>query len=119
MKQRLETLLGERPVAPVDRTQQQRVKEERDQLAERQAQLVTAGQQVVSAVCQLVSAVLPASAAQPDDAVVQEVRGGLESLVRHDEQGRPQLQLTLPDNESLNQLATTLARLIGLTRPAT
>ncbi len=119
LKQRLETLLGERPVAPVDRTQQQRVKEERDQLAERQEQLVTAGQQVVSAVCQLVSAVLPASASQPDEAVVQEVRGGLESLVRHDEQGRPQLQLTLPDNESLNQLATTLARLIGLTRPAT
>jgi superfamily II DNA/RNA helicase len=119
LKRRLETLLGERPVAPTDRTQQQRVKQQQDKLAERQEQLVMAGQQVVTAVCQLVNAVLPASASQPDEAVVQEVRGGLESLVRHDEQGRPQLQLTLPNAESLNQLATTLARLIGLTRPAT
>jgi hypothetical protein len=46
------------------------------------------------------------------------VRGGLESLVKHDDQGRPQLQLTLPDTGALDQLAGALARLIGITQTA-
>ena len=77
--------------------------------------MAAAGSQVISAVCQLVGQLIPSEAAAPDDSVVREVRGGLESLVRHDEQGRPQLQLTLPDAGSLDQLAGALARLIGIT----
>jgi hypothetical protein len=47
------------------------------------------------------------------------VRSGLDSLVRPDDQGRPQLQLTLPDTGSLDQLAQALARLVGLAQHGT
>ena len=118
LKRRLENLIGEPPVAPEDRTLKRQVQQETDGIAERQQRVAVAGSQVISAVCQLVSELIPGEAAAPSDAVVREVRGGLESLVRHDEQGRPQLQLTLPDPGSLDQLAGALARLIGLTQTA-
>jgi hypothetical protein len=36
----------------------------------------------------------------------------LQSCVDRDEQGRPQLRLTLPDDQSLQSLAKTLAQLL-------
>ncbi|MBM4091827.1 MAG: DEAD/DEAH box helicase [Planctomycetes bacterium] len=114
LKRRLESLVGEPAVAPEDRTLKRKVQQEADDLAARQQQVAAAGSQVISAVCQLVSALIPSESAAPSDSVVREVRGGLESLVRHDERGRPQLQLTLPDTGSLDQLAGALARLIGI-----
>jgi len=53
-----------------------------------------------------------------DDGVLRAVRGGLESLVTPDAQGRPQMHLTLPDTAALDQLANALARLIGITQAA-
>ncbi|MHB8973418.1 MAG: DEAD/DEAH box helicase [Pirellulaceae bacterium] len=116
LKRRLENLIGEPPVASEDRTLKRKVAGETDELAARQQRVAAAGSQVISAVCQLVSSLVPNDGANPNDSVVREVRSGLESLVRHDDQGRPQLQLTLPDAGSLDQLAGALARLIGLTQ---
>ena len=116
LKRRLESMIGKPPVAPQDRSHKQRVQEEVEQLQRQQQeqQVAAAGSQVISAVCQLVNALIPPESAAPDDSVLREVRGGLQSLVRQDEQGRPQLQLTLPDATSLDQLAGALARLIRL-----
>jgi hypothetical protein len=44
------------------------------------------------------------------------MRAGLDGLVAQDEQGRPQLRLSLPDSNSLDQLAGALARLVGVSR---
>ncbi len=114
LKRRLENLIGEPPVAAEDRTLHRKVDRETDELVARQQRVAAAGSQVISAVCQLVSSIIPNDATSPSDAVVREVRTGLESLVRQDDQGRPQLQLTLPDTKSLDQLAGALARLVGL-----
>jgi superfamily II DNA or RNA helicase len=116
LKRRLENLIGEPAVASEDRTLKRQVQQEADELGARQQRVAAAGSQVISAVCQLVSELLPGDAASPNESVVREVRGGLESLVRHDDQGRPQLRLTLPDASALDQLAGALARLIGLTQ---
>ncbi|MHB0956200.1 MAG: DEAD/DEAH box helicase [Pirellulaceae bacterium] len=119
LKRRLESLIGEPPTAPSDRTLQRKVDHEADELMARQQRVAAAGSQVIAAVCQLVSTIIPDGAARPNDRVVREVRTGLESLVRRDDQGRPQLQLTLPDAKSLDQLAGALACLVGLTQGAT
>ena len=113
LKRRLETLLGEPPAKPEDRTLQRRVEQEADELVARQQRVATAGSQVITAVCQLVSELVPATQAPVNDAVVSQVRAGLDQLVGRDHQGRPQLQLTLPDTGSLDQLAGALARLVS------
>lgn len=118
LRQRLERLLGERPPAPEAQLQQRAAQQEVEDAAARQERLAEAGTQVVSAVCRLVNDLVPATA-PAEDHVVQAVRGGLESLVRHDAQGRPQLQLTLPSTDSLNELAGALARLLGVTQHST
>ncbi len=115
LKRRLETLLGEPPKPPEDQTRKRQVDQEADELLARQERVTTAGGQVVSAVCQLIGELLPPQPnATPDESVVAQVRTGLEGLVRQDEQGRPQLQLTLPDSSSLDQLVGALARLVSL-----
>jgi len=122
LKRRLEQMIGKPPVAAQDRSRKRQVEQEAQRLraaqqeqqqAQQQERVAAAGSQVISAVCQLVSALVPSTPSEPDDRVVSEVRGGLQSLVRQDEQGRPQIQLTLPDTASLDQLAGALARLIG------
>ncbi len=119
LKRRLETLLGAPPAPPEDRTKKRQVDREADDLMARQERVATAGGQVVTAVCQLIGELLPAAqSATPDEAVVSQVRTGLEGLVRPDEQGRPQLQLTLPDRNSLDQLVGALARLVSLSSGA-
>ena len=115
LKRRMETLLGEPPAAAEDQSLKHQVDREADELLARQQRVATAGGQVVSAVCQLVGELLPAGpSASPDAAVVSQVRAGLDELMGQDEQGRPQLQLTLPDSGSLDQLAGALARLVLL-----
>ncbi len=115
LKRRLETLLGEPPSAAEDQTARRNVEQEADNLQARQQQVAEAGGQVVSAVCHLIGALTATQpVAPPDDATVSQVRAGLDSLLRRDDQGRPQLQLTLPDNESLDRLAGALAKLVTL-----
>ena len=117
LKRRLENLIGEPPVASEDRTLQRKVDARGGRTGgpattrgrRRQPgdiRRLPAGQLDHSQRCGGIRATrwCAKSAA------------GLESLVRHDDQGRPQLQLTLPDANSLDQLAGALARLVGLTQ---
>ncbi len=120
LKRRLETLLGEPPAPPEDRTKRQQVEAEAEELLARQQRVATAGGQVVTAVCQLIGELVPAQHNEPpDEKVVSQVRTGLEGLVGQDEQGRPQLKLTLPDASSLDHLVGALARLVSLSSSGT
>jgi len=117
LKSRLERLLGEPPAATVRRAQKRKVEQESEKLAERQQRVAAAGAGVLTAVCQLVRELVPADEDhQPDPAVVSQVRAGLDGLVRKDDQGRPQLQLTLPDAGALDQLSGALATLFGMSQ---
>jgi hypothetical protein len=117
LKQRLETLLGEPAAASEHQAMKQKVDREADELAARQQRVAAAGAQMISAVCQLVGELIPGeSQSAPDPAVVSQMRAGLDGLVAQDEQGRPQLRLSLPDSNSLDQLAGALARLVGVSR---
>ena len=67
LKRRLESMIGEPPAAPQDRTRKRQVQQEADELRQRQQRVADAGSQVISAVCQLVGALIPSAAPAPDD----------------------------------------------------
>ncbi len=118
LKRRLEKLLGEPPAAAEHVALKEKVEREADDMMQRQQRVAAAGASVITAVCQLVGELVPSGGAQaePDPAVVSQVRSGLDAMVGKDAQGRPQLQLTLPDSGSLDQLAGALAKLVGISR---
>ncbi|REJ73647.1 MAG: helicase [Planctomycetota bacterium] len=113
LRRRVERLLGNKPEAPVDCSMQSRVEEETRDLAERRERVGAAGGQLVGAALQLVGELIgEQNRPAPDPVLVNRLRDGLQESVERDEAGRPQLRFTLPDDESLSQFATTLARLL-------
>lgn len=111
LKKRLERLLGE-PAAPViDVSQQRKVEAETKAIAERRQRVAAAGGELLGAAINLVAQLVNPDA-QPAAARVGEIRGGLAECVARDENGRLQLRLTLPDENSLQSLAEALARLM-------
>jgi superfamily II DNA/RNA helicase len=113
LRRRLERLLGEKPDAPADRSQQDRAEADARQLAERRERVAAAGGQLVGAALQLVGElVAEQNRPAPDPGLVNRLREGLAQSIDHDEAGRPQLRITLPDENTLAQFAETLARLL-------
>jgi SNF2 family DNA or RNA helicase len=113
LRRRVERLLGKAPEAPVDCSLQSRVEEESHQLKERRERVAAAGGQLVGAALQLVSELIAEqSRPAPDPTLVNRLRDGLSDSVERDGSGRPQLRLTLPDDEALSRFATTLAQLL-------
>lgn len=111
LKRRLERLLGDKPAAPVDQSQQREVESEARQLAQRREKVSAAGGELLGAALKLVGELVGDGQAA-DDTVVRQVRAGLDECIEHDGQGRPQVRFTLPDDEALNRLASTLASLL-------
>jgi len=119
LRRRVERLLGKTPDAPVDCSLQARVEEETRQLEERRDRVAAAGGQLVGAALQLVSELIAnQDRPAPDPILVNRLRDGLNGSVERDEAGRPQLKLTLPDDESLAKFAATLAQLLVPPAPA-
>lgn len=113
LRRRVERLLGKAPDAPVDCSQQSRVNQETRQLRERRERVAAAGGELVGAALRLVGELIAEqNRPAPDPALVSRLRDGLSDSVERDEAGRPQLRLTLPDDESLSRFATTLAQLL-------
>lgn len=111
LRQRVEKLLGEKPVAPMDVSQLNRVEEETRQLQERRERV--AGGELLGAAFRLVGELVARQdRSVPDPVIVNRLRDGLNEHVERDETGRPQLRLTLPDDQSLGQFATLLAQLL-------
>lgn len=113
LKQRLEVVLSAKPVF-IDKSQENRVVEETVRLAEQRQKVSEASGQLVSAALSLAGQLLSQQSSAPADAnVVSEMTRKLSESLEKDEQGRPQLKITLPDESALKGLAETLARLLG------
>jgi len=113
LRRRVERLLGKIPDAPMDCSLQSRIEEESQQLEERRERVAAAGGQLVGAALQLVSELIAEQKRPaPDPMMVNRLREGLNDSIERDEAGRPQLRLTLPDDESLSRFALTLAQLL-------
>ena len=107
LKSRLEVLLGAKAEAPVDESKRQEVVEttQRDRVA-------SAGGELLGAAIKFLGALATPSVA-PSDAVVAQVRRGLDACVEKDADGRAKLSFTLPDASALEGLTQALARLVA------
>jgi superfamily II DNA/RNA helicase len=113
LRQRLEKILHPKLLAPVDQSQQRQVEEQTADVAARRARVSAAGGQLLGAALQMVGELVAGSQAQPvDPARVDQLTHSLSECIEHDEAGRPQLKISLPDNNALRGLAETLARLL-------
>ncbi|MCR9296236.1 MAG: DEAD/DEAH box helicase [bacterium] len=114
LKRRLEVILPQQLAAPVDESQQRRVEAEAERLAgeQRREQVAQAGGQLLSAALSLAGGLL-GSSVKPDKAKVDSLKLKLSQAIERDDRGRPQLRISLPDDEALRDLATTLAKLLG------
>lgn len=101
LKRRLEVLLGAEPDAAVDESERQRQREETKRLA-RRAGVAEAGGQLVAAAFNFLGQVLPHGSNGDVDAdtapMARELKARLDDCLERDEQGRPRLSVTLPDD---------------------
>lgn len=111
LKERLEVLLGAAPAALADPAKQALA--EREIEANRRDKVAAAGGELLGAVFQFVGQLVAADAAQPPVPLVEQVRAGLTQSSELDGEGRPRLTLTLPNQQALENLAQTLARLLA------
>lgn len=111
LKRRLEVILAPK-IAAVDESQQRRVEQEARQLAERKEKVSQASGSLVAAALSLAGELIGTSQSSPREETVNQLAAKLNQCVERDEQGRPQLKITMPDEEALKGLAKTLAALL-------
>ena len=113
LKQRLEVLLGAKPHAAVDETEKQRQQQEAERLA-RRSRVAEAGGQLLSAAFTFLGEMIPQR--EPTDGtarIAREFKARLDECLERDEQGRPRLTVTLPNEAALENLARSLAALLA------
>lgn len=114
LKRRLEVLLGAKPEAAVDES----VKAER----EREAQLIARRDRVAAAGGELLGAAFnflgelmaERQETQASKQLAVDLKNRLSECVNQDEAGKQQLTVTLPDKGALDNLASSLARLLAV-----
>lgn len=102
--------------APLDVSQQRQVEIEAERL-QRREKVAAAGGQLLSAAFQFLGELLPGVETPQTQAVAASLKERLADCVQPNAEGQPQLTITLPDGNALDQLAASLARLLSL-RPA-
>ncbi len=113
LKQRLEVLLGAKAHAPTDETEKQRQQHEAERLA-RRTRVAEAGGQLLAAAFAFLGEMIPQR--EPTNGAAQlakEFKVRLDECLERDEHGRPRLTVTLPNEAALENLARSLATLLG------
>ncbi|MEI6212347.1 MAG: DEAD/DEAH box helicase, partial [bacterium] len=112
LKRRLEVLLGAKPEAPRDVSEQNRLESEARETAQQRERMSEAGGQLLaSAFGFLAQLIPPPSDAAAERAVADRVKEQLTRCLEKDEQGRMRLTITLPDPALLATMSDALARL--------
>ncbi|TWT97351.1 DEAD/DEAH box helicase [Neorhodopirellula pilleata] len=129
LRRRLEQMALPKFAAPVDESSQRRTEAELEQIHRHREDISKATGDLVSAALALAGNLLGGNSqgghSQNGDAEtsseptpehiakVDRLTEKLSKTIETDEQGRPQLKITLPDQNALRSLADTLARLLG------
>lgn len=112
LKSRLEILLGAKPEAPLD-VSQQAGEQTKVQEEVRRERVAAAGGELLGAVFKFLGELVQEeSRPAPNEGVVNQLRDRLGQCVETDSQGRQRLTVTLPNGAAIDQLASTLARLL-------
>lgn len=112
LKRRLEVLFGAKPHAAVDESEKQRQHQEAERVA-RRSRVAEAGGQLVAAAFTFLGEMIPQR--EPTNGTAQiasEFKSRLDECLERDEQGRPRLTVTLPNEAALENLAKSLAALL-------
>ena len=119
MKRRLEILIGAAPEAALDESMLNDAISSQPSLAaeiEHRERVASAGGEMLGAVFNFLGELVsqtPESTPKPNEQVVEQVRQGLSNCIQTDEEGRQKLTVTLPNDDALQNLATTLASLLA------
>ncbi|MCP4786122.1 MAG: DEAD/DEAH box helicase [Fuerstiella sp.] len=112
LKRQLEVILQPSKAA-IDVSQQRRVEAEALQLAEKRQKVSQASGNLITAALSLAGELIDSdSSRSPDEATISKLTDKLSECVDRDADGRPQLTISLPNENALKGLATTLARLL-------
>lgn len=110
LRRRLEKLLGVKPNAPVEGSQQRQTPLSLAAL-DKKKRVSIAGGQMLQAAFQMLAELVPEPVgSEASTRMAQEIQQSLEESVEVDEEGRPVLQLTFADTGQIASLAKTIAR---------
>ena len=113
LKQRLEVLLGARAHAPVDETEKQRQQRDAERLVRRR-RVAEAGGQLLAAAFTFLGEMIPQEKATNEaEHMARQFKARLNECMERDDEGRPRLTVTLPNEAALENLARSLAALLG------
>jgi len=110
LKRRMEKLLGNTPASPVDVSQQREVEAEANRQVHRD-RVASASGQLLGAALNLVGELVNPDY-EPDEKIVGQIREGLSDCTERTPDGRLQLRFTLDNEEHLQSVAATLAKLL-------
>jgi superfamily II DNA/RNA helicase len=114
LRRRLEVLLGAKPEAPPDVSQQEKVHQEGERMTQRRERVASAGGELLGAAFKFLGElVAEGGGQQPSDEMTRWVRDRLAEGVEEDSSGQQRLTITLPNREALTELAQTMARLLS------
>ncbi len=113
LKRRLEKLLPPALEKPLDASQQRQVTQTAERLHAQRQKVAAATGQLVTAALDLASQLLDSpGSSPPKEEHVSQLEQKLAESLQTDDQGRPQLTITLKNQEALRGLAATLAKLL-------
>jgi len=113
LKRRLEVLLGTRPDAALDESRKREVEDESERLA-RKEKIAAAGGQLFGAAFAFIGELFSQNKQTEESAQVVELfKKRLSECVEKGEDGHLKMTITLPDESVLNDMAKSLAQVLG------
>ena len=116
LKRRLEILLGTRPDAALDESRKAEVEREAERLA-RKEKIASAGGQLLGAAFAFIGEMFPQREEKEQTLQLTETfRKRLSECLDKDDEGRLKMTITLPDEFILDNMAKSLAQILGSSR---
>lgn len=113
LKRRLEVLLGARPDGAIDESQRAEVERDAEQLALRE-RVSSAGGHLLGAAFAFIGEMFPRKEETEETLhLAESLKSRLADCLEKDENGRLKMTITLPDESVLNNLAKSLAQILG------
>jgi hypothetical protein len=107
LKNRLETLIADKPEAPIDESEQRRVEQEAMNLARRDT-IEKAGGKLITAAFSFLQSFIP-SAKEPSPEIITHIQSGLKECTQTESDGSVSIKLRLANEASVNELARMMA----------
>ncbi len=113
LKRRLEVLLGQKPDAALDESGKEAVEKEAATL-QRGARIQSAGGQLLGAAFSFIGEIFSGREDSEETLrMAESLKKGLSESLERGDDGSLQMTITLPDESSLDNLATSLARMVS------